>query len=132
MSSGVPIRFTGSRAASRSMNALFIAPASSSISGVSMNPGAIVLTRIGASSIASDRAHASMAPQDAAPTAEPPVGFHADVPDMNVIEPPFIRSAPYFAAYNDPQKRVSIEGRGAELSFARFKPKVTDAAVMNK
>jgi len=29
------------------MNALFIAPASSSISGVSMNPGAIVLTRIG-------------------------------------------------------------------------------------
>ena len=92
----------------------------------------MVLTRIGARSIASDRANASTAPQDAAPTGDPPVGFHADVPDMKVIDPPFIRSAPYFAAYKDPQKRVSIEGRKCELSLARFMPKFTDAAVMNK
>jgi hypothetical protein len=51
---------------------------------------------------------------------------------MNVIDPPFIRSAPYRAAYRDPQKRVSIAGRRWALSLARFKPTVTDAAVMNK
>ena len=51
---------------------------------------------------------------------------------MNVIDPPFIRSAPYFAAYKDPQKRVSIEGRSSLLSRVRIMPKFTDAAVMNK
>ena len=52
---------------------------------------------------------------------------------MNVIDPPlFICAAPYLAAYNDPQKRVSSADLSAAVSAARLAPSVTDAAVMNK
>ena len=76
--------------------------------GVSMMPGAMALTRIGASSKASPRVKPSMAAFRALPKAKLQRGFWLAVPPKNVIDPPFlIRGAPCFAALYYPQNLLS-------------------------
>jgi hypothetical protein len=90
---------------------------------VSTYPGCNVLTRIGARSIASERAKASTAPHDAVATAAPRSGRRAVVPDMNVIDPPaFILAAPYLAALNAPQK--TDVHRGSQRRTVRSEPRI--------
>src|SRR5581483_10619807 len=125
------MRLTGRRAAAAARISPFFAPSSESSSGVSTNPGSMVLTRIGARSIANARANASTAPQDAEATDAPSNGRHAATPDMNVIDPPAaILGAAYLAAYKAPQKRVSIAGRRVLLSGASLLSETSVPAVM--
>jgi len=57
-------------------------------SGVRTNPGLTPFTRTGASSMASARVMASIAPQTAAPTAQPACGRAPAMPWVRTIEPP--------------------------------------------
>jgi hypothetical protein len=51
---------------------------------------------------------------------------------MNVIDPPaFMSAAPYLAALNAPQKRMSIAGRSDALSGVSRASSATMPAVMN-
>src|SRR5215469_3491892 len=101
MSSGRPVRLTGSRAAAP---AIILAtrsrpPMVLSSSGVLTIPGAIALTRIGDRSIASARANTSTAPQEAEMTADPGRGLRDAVPVISVIDPSGgIFGAAYLAA----------------------------------
>src|ERR1700719_3849158 len=110
------MRLTGRRLPASALIATRASPSNSSSIGVSTYPGCNVLTRIGARSIASERAKASTAPHDAVATAAPRSGRRAVVPDMNVIDPVLVHlAAPYLAALNAPQKRMSIAGRSDAL-----------------
>ena len=94
--------------------------ASRSASGISLQssvltaPGHTALTRIGASSTASARVSASVAPQMLAATVQPLRGRNPAIPLVNVIEPPGrIWELPYFAAMNAPQNRSLKKPRAA-------------------
>src|SRR5581483_1647053 len=86
-SSGRPGRPTGNRFEYSVIKALRRSP-SVSRKGVSIRPGWIALTLIGARSTASARAKASTAAHEAVATDAPRIGRIAAAPDMNVIEPP--------------------------------------------
>src|SRR5260370_37992097 len=108
-SSGCPIRRTGKRLARSGNRSDALLPVILLCRGVSISPGATVLTRIGASSSAKPRPSDSTALHEAPITAPPGNGLCPATPVRNVIEPSGgIFGAAYLAVKKAPQKRVSI------------------------
>jgi hypothetical protein len=99
MSSGSPIRPTGSDPATDSNSPSRCSSPNSRHSSVRTTPGATTLTRSGASSSASARVSDSIAPHSAAATEVPGSGLRPAVPVVRTTEPPSrIDAVPYFTA----------------------------------
>src|ERR1700736_749012 len=122
MSGASPTRPTGSAAP---MSRYIVSRSASDIllhSAVLTTPGETALTRIGASSIASARVSASIAPQMLAATVHPLRGRRLAIPVVRTIEPPGRISLPaYFAAANaTPEAQIERLPRLIERGVRKF------------
>ena len=93
------------------------AAAMASHTGVSITPGEIVFTRIGASSDASALPSPSTALLSAAGSVAPLGGLWLEMPENRIIEPPGrMLGEPYLAAKYWPQNLLSKPARATEVS----------------